>query len=69
MKPVPFVAIPAIRKSKQDSYASTDDWEAHYQTIACLYLYDAQRCEGLQGGTPRLLRHLRKEPVNGVKRP
>lgn len=35
---VPFTTVPAIRKSKQDSYAKIHDWDGHRQTIARLYL-------------------------------
>ncbi|KAK0746991.1 Clr5 domain-containing protein [Schizothecium vesticola] len=35
---VPYTTVPAIRKSKHDSYAKVDDWDAHRQTIARLYL-------------------------------
>jgi hypothetical protein len=37
---VPYTTFPAIRKSKHHSYASADDWDAHHQTIARLYLYE-----------------------------
>ena len=37
---VPCTTIPAIRKSKHHSYAGVDDWDAHHQTIARLYLYE-----------------------------
>lgn len=35
---VPFTTVPPIRKSKHDGYAQVDDWDAHRQTIARLYL-------------------------------
>jgi hypothetical protein len=35
---VPYTTVPAIRKSKHDTYAKVDDWDAHRQTIARLYL-------------------------------